>query len=83
MTMKIIGIAFVQLSLLFTSYGACETSVQAPYDGHSTGIVGNATVSGNGTGLDENGKLMIESEGVRLYFIPYGARITNVSAKPL
>lgn len=36
---------------------------------------------GNGTGVDENGKYEISSEGIRAHFIPYGASISNLFIK--
>jgi hypothetical protein len=57
---------------------ALAESTQQTYQGYSTGIINNATVVGNGTGLDRSGKIVLESDGIRASFIPYGARLTNV-----
>jgi len=35
-------------------------------------------VPGNGTGPDANGKYHVQAEGIRAYFIPYGASISNL-----
>ncbi len=43
-----------------------------------TGTVGNATIAGESSGPDANGKYVIEGVGIRANFIPYGASISNL-----
>lgn len=38
----------------------------------------NASIAGDGPGPDTNGKYMISAPGIRAYFIPYGASISNL-----
>lgn len=43
-----------------------------------TGSLGNTTIAGHGTSPDADGKYHISSEGIRGYFVPYGASISNL-----
>lgn len=60
------------LALLFIIDPAAARS------GYLTGTVGDTSVAGNGTGADEHGKFQILANGIKAYFIPYGASITNL-----
>lgn len=43
-----------------------------------TGTVGDTVIAGNGTQPGSDGKYMISANGIRAFFIPYGASITNL-----
>jgi aldose 1-epimerase len=50
---------------------------QSPGEAY-TGTAGNTTIAGISSGPDSNGKYVIEGEGIRAYFVAYGASISNL-----
>lgn len=65
-------------SLLLATPVVLAQSSLPPTAPYTTGVVGNSTVAGDGGGPDADGKWHIEAEGIRAYFIPYGASISNL-----
>lgn len=57
---------------------SAQYATTVPIIPYKTGVVGNSTIAGNGTKHDANGKFHIMAEGIRAYFIPYGASISNL-----
>lgn len=65
-----------------TSLTACFCCISqfaaAAQQQYLTGTVGDARVAGNGSSAGSDGKFEISANGIRAYFIPYGASITNL-----
>lgn len=70
--------AFALLLQLLPACVFAQATAPTSPSPYTTGVVGDAAVAGNGTGPDADGKWHLEAEGIRAYFIPYGASISNL-----
>ncbi|KAB8349432.1 hypothetical protein FH972_023459 [Carpinus fangiana] len=75
----------VVVNMLSTLFGAAPllsaiaAAQKLPLAPPLTGALGNTTIAGNGsTSPDADGKYHVSSEGIRAYFVPYGASISNL-----
>jgi len=66
-------------SKLFAFFSLLATFVLAQEEGsYFNGTAGNDTVAGDNSPPMSDGKYMVEAPGIRAYFIPYGAAISNL-----